>query len=248
MRNRTLLELVWQGAIRPADGVAARQLARLLKDLLPVDCICLTATSGLRRSRVLSDETELMPALPLGDVLAEEMGLDVPYGSLVVIEEAGQASVSRRLGAVVAELLLGVVRLGMFPLHRESDALYMMACAFARRGAGHPGIDSADYRSGLAAGLGAFWTGTPDGQAEPSGLFDDPDFLENPALRAYLSRLDAGFRAPLPQDVPQDLLAIPEGVFGYEAWAERVARAVNAAMARSEDADPLAEMLSRRSL
>ncbi|MDP5346988.1 MAG: hypothetical protein NWQ32_01170, partial [Paracoccaceae bacterium] len=88
MRQDRLLELIWQGDIKLGIGPGARRLQRAMAALLPLRVVCLGATSGVDRSCLMTDDAELLPELPIGDVLAEELSIDVPAGSLVVVREA----------------------------------------------------------------------------------------------------------------------------------------------------------------
>ncbi|SFP65972.1 hypothetical protein [Tranquillimonas alkanivorans] len=251
MRDSELLQAIWRGELWPAQGDGARQAGRLMRALLPVRTIRLAAGRGVDRALILLDETELMPALPLGDVLAEELDLDVPYGSLVVVEEADlltapvdRDDLSYHLGALVGEVLTMIVRRGLFPLESESDALYVMACSYHRMAAGSGlqllGLVPNPFRAGLAASLGAYWTGARSSRTEMSGLFLTPDFLGCPKLRGFLSASDAGFSAPDPARVPADLMLFPGGTRTFPEWlglVEAAVRAECAAQARRQNAD-----------
>ncbi|MGC9370093.1 MAG: hypothetical protein ACP5DX_11195 [Paracoccaceae bacterium] len=217
-------------------------MAGLLKALLPLRTVHLTAKTGIDRVCIIPDETELMPALPLGDVLVEELELDVPYGTMVVITEAEQQpipmsdeDISYNLGIVVGNTLLGVISRGVFPLHRESTALYVMGCSYHNMANGsglqHLGLKPSQFRAGLAGALGAFWSGAGTSRIETSGLFLQPDFLASPKLRRYLKTLDAGFSAPPPDQVGAGLMHFPGGARSYEDWLGLVERAVTEKLA-----------------
>ncbi|RVV96855.1 hypothetical protein EKE94_16035 [Mesobaculum littorinae] len=172
-----------------------------MQALVPAETLFLTATAGIGAPVVLSDEAELMPALSLGDVLAEEMDLDVSYGTLVVIEPAGidphARAGSRHLGRILAEILLCVMRRGVFPLERETDALYLMACGFGRLSdtprLSALGVRPAEFHDGLARGLGRYWSGAEATGVCETGLFSGPEALTSPETRAFLRALDPGF-------------------------------------------------------
>ena len=213
-------------------------MAGLLKGLLPLHTVHLTAKSGVDRVCIIPDETELMPALPLGDVLVEELGIDVPYGTMVVITEAEQQlmpmsdeDISYNLGLVVGNTLLGVISRGIFPLHCESTALYVMGCSYHNMASGsglqHLGLKPSQFRAGLAGSLGAFWSGAGTSRIETSGLFLQPDFLACPKLRHYLKSLDAGFCGPAPEQVSAGLMHFPGGTRGYEEWLGLVEQTVS---------------------
>lgn len=234
-RRENTLELIWRGDISPATGQGARRITRALAALLPLRIVTLVAASRLDRSLLIPAETELLPDLPLGDVLAEELGIDVPDGSLVVIGDAALLSgplhdddLSYELGILIAEALLGVVKREIFQLDRETDALYAMACSYHRLvgGAGfrHLGVIPAQFRAGLAAGLCTYWAGARSARSDTSGLFLRPDFLESPRLRDYLARVDASFTAPA--SIPAGLMLFTGGPCSYGGWLKRVEKAV----------------------
>ncbi len=243
MRNGELLEMIWRGDIVSSDSDAARRMARVLGTLVPLPIICLSARTGVDRSLLLLEETELMPGLPLGDVLAEELGIDVPYGAMVVIGgadlAAGRAAdgdLSHAAGLLVGEALLDAVRRGIFPLEKETDALYVMACSYHRLAGGAAlqqlGLVPAQFRRGLGASLGAYWSGARSCLTDSSGLFAQPDFLDSPRLIDYLAALDAGFTAPASDRVRAGLLLFPGGARDHDDWLALVERAVSLELAQ----------------
>lgn len=232
MGGRKLLELIWQGTVKPSKGARATRLAGLLTELLPVNTVCLTAACDLAETRVLTDETELEPALPIGDVLAEEMGLDVPYGTLVVIENArGRATawdmtaLSRQLGEIVGETLLGVIRRGVFPFEDEATALFVMGGSYHRMALSKAlmdqGLETEPFRAGLSRSLAQYWSGASflNGEAA-EGIF------ESPALRNHLREGGRGAKAFDPSYARASLLHFESGPYGYEKWLAMVKRAV----------------------
>lgn len=235
MRQERFLELVWEGDIAAATGAGASRLQRGLSALLPLRIVTLAAAAGVERRQIMPDSMELMPALPLGDVLAEELNIDVPLGSLVVVSEAELLSrevmddeLSYDLGVLVAEALIDVIRSGAFPLERESDALYVMASSYhAMIGGGgflHLGLMPSWFRIGLAAGLCTYWVGTRCSRSDTSGLFLRPDFLSNPLLHDYLHDMDANFTSP--SAAPLGLMLFTNGPCTYDAWLAKVTTAV----------------------
>ena len=54
----------------------------------------------------MSDSLELAPGLPLGDVLVEELPLDLDYDTLVVMLPSGEQNLGSLLGGAVAESLI----------------------------------------------------------------------------------------------------------------------------------------------
>lgn len=243
MGGATVLQMIWRGDIEAAEGPAAQRLQQFLAMLFPVHSLWLSAAHE-HPARVCEAETELMPGLPLGDVLTEELGLDVPYGAMVVVDGAGALDtaaddheISHRLGAVTAEVLLGAIRRGVFPLRRETDALYVMACACARIVAAPDrtriGLRPGAFREGLAVGLASYWSGSGATGSMSRGLAVGADFLTCPKLRSYLKSLDAGFSAPAPAQVEE--ATMPAGALrGYEGWLRALRRSVMAELDRLE--------------
>lgn len=239
MRQERFLELIWQGDIDVAQGAGANRLHRGLSALLPLRIVTLAAAAGVDRRRIMPDSTEMMQDLPLGDVLAEELGINVPAGSLVVVSDAALMSrqvmddeLSYDLGVLVAEALIGVIRSGIFPLEKESDALFLMASSYhamiGGSGFRHLGLLPAWFRVGLAAGLCTYWVGTRCARSDTSGLFLRPDFLGNPMLHDYLRDMDANFS--MPAQAPLGLMLFANGPATYEEWLGKVAIAVTQAL------------------
>lgn len=235
MRTEQVLRSVWQGDVRPGDSTSARGFARAFQDIIQVRTLPLRL-AGQSAPVVMAEDVELMPALPLGDVLAEELGLDVPYGTLVVLlpEDGpcatGRTGLSRALGMAVAEtLLLAIVQSGL-PVDRQTDALYICAHAAARLTATaalhRRGVDRPAFGLGLAAGLAGFWRAGPLALVDEAALFARPDFLWSPDLAAHLQRLDPAFTAPDPARIPGDLLRVSEGPTGLALWVSRVEAAL----------------------
>ncbi|WP_163851513.1 hypothetical protein [Pseudooceanicola aestuarii] len=177
---------------------------------------------GADLPRVLTDDTELAPALPLGDVLAEELALDVPYDCLVVlVPEGADDRFSRALGRAVGDCLLIAQDRGHLPMERETDALFMLAHSAARLACTARlrdlGVEARPFCLGLADSLDRFWCrGAAKGGS--GALFARSDFLSQPQLTAYLRRLDPCFTAPEPRRIPIDLLTVSGSGLGVGDW------------------------------
>ncbi|MEC7257602.1 MAG: hypothetical protein VXW58_07265 [Pseudomonadota bacterium] len=182
-----------------------------------------------------------MPALPLGDVIVEELGIDVPYGALLVAcdtdtlpDMTDPESLSFDLGLAVGQILLIVLRRGVFPLERENEALYIMACAFDRMARSsalcNMGLLPDGFSRGLVTALAGYWTGARIARADVTGLFRTPGCLAGDELRRYLRMLDPGFNAPEYQRIPGGLLAAPGGAKPFADWCARVEAAVTSLM------------------
>ncbi|MAY89027.1 MAG: hypothetical protein CML02_20175 [Pseudooceanicola sp.] len=238
---KAALELIWTGAFKALPASETVRLRRVLGAMVPVRPVFLAASSGVDRIEVLPDELELMPALPLGDVIVEELGIDVPYGALLVAcdtdtlpDMADPESLSFDLGLAIGQILLIVLRRGVFPLERENEALYIMACAFDRMARSsalcNMGLLPDGFSRGLVTALAGYWTGARIARADVTGLFRTPGCLAGEELRRYLRMLDPGFNAPEYQRIPGGLLAAPGGAKPFADWCERVEASVTSLM------------------
>lgn len=233
MSQHRVLEDIWAGRIRATRGSEAQALSRQLRALVPVHHILLAATAGIDRVTVMLDDAEMMPALPLGDVLAEELGVDVPYGALVVLRDVGSTNpVSYDAGTILGEILLTLLRTGLFPMERETHALFAMASSYDQlveaSGFRHTGLDVTEFRLGMAASLGAYWSGAGVAGADTCGLFDRADFLRQPALLRYLHALDASFDPVSGADqTPVRLMLAQGGTRSFDDWIQHVGAAVS---------------------
>ena len=168
MRNEMLLESIWQGEIVTTQTKMCKEVSRLLRMMLPLQTVCLSAKSGVKRSCIIAENLEVMPEIPLGDVLAEELSADVPFGSLIVILKEQsltvplkKSEVSFQLGLLVGDALLDIIGSGTFPLHCEAEALEVMENSYYHL------IDSDEYwrrdicprqfRAGLTQSLNEYW-------------------------------------------------------------------------------------------
>lgn len=93
MLKRSLLEGIWDGSITALPSGERGQIAQVIERMIPVPAICLTGVEPIGDIRILPECTELLSGVSLGDVLAEELGVEVPYGALVIFE-ARNADVS----------------------------------------------------------------------------------------------------------------------------------------------------------
>ncbi len=95
MVRKSLLESIWDGSITALPAGADCRIAREITRLVRVPVLSLGASRPMGDLRVWPEALELMPGVTLGDVLAEELGLDVPYGALVVVEATEGAAAGR---------------------------------------------------------------------------------------------------------------------------------------------------------
>lgn len=136
MKSQTyaLLTSIWSGATKPAQSERALPLYRLITGLLPIHSIILQVPEGPLSGRVFTDDTELMPSLPLGDVIEEEFSTSVPAGTIVICcSDAALAPAyskekrSELLGRICADLIIDTVLLGYYPIESEMEAFRHLA-------------------------------------------------------------------------------------------------------------------------
>lgn len=233
MQSSDLLEAIWRGDIACAGSSDTEARFGLILDaMLPMRRI------GLQRGdrpagQILPEQTELMPALALGDVIEEELELAAPHGALVVILDratlrpgAGDAARSQLAGRLVGELLVDAVQRGVFAVDQETDALYLMAQAYDAL-ARTPrmrrlGLVPASFRAGLVTVLASLWTGATVRGSDADTLLNGPLFLSCPRLRAYLGALDACFTAPGVGLAGAELVTFADAGRGHDDWLREI--------------------------
>lgn len=227
--RQNLLEQIWSGAVKAAELGEASRARRILQAMVPVDVVCLKSNHVPPYAAILPEDLELMPELMLGDVIVEEMGLEVPFGALVFMRnDTSVASaddmdlMSLEIGMAVGKIGLELLGRGGLPLERENEALYIMACAYDRmaRSSGMQllGLVPEEFSRGLVSILGTYWSGSKQSRTETSGLFDTIGCLQGRELRDYLLILDPEFSAPEYQSVPAGLMILPSGLYSFPSW------------------------------
>lgn len=201
------LHHLWTGVARLPRREETRAFDAALDALCPARRQLVELACPAGGGRVLLDDTEVMPMVSLGDVVAEEFDLTLPYGTLLLFvpreELVDDAPAERRaaaLGRACGQIVSETVHRGAFPLDREARIAGALAAAcLARAGAVPLGgararaaferalaraVRDVTDGTGLAAGLAA--DRPRDGAAE--GLADD--------LSACLGRRGADGEAP----------------------------------------------------
>ncbi|EYD71963.1 hypothetical protein [Limimaricola hongkongensis] len=247
MQSSDLLEAIWRGDIACAGSSDTEARFGLILDaMLPMRRIALQR-GDRRGGQVLPEQTELLPALALGDVIEEELELAAPHGALVVILDraalrpgAGDAARSQLVGRLVGELLVDTVQRGVFATDRETDALYLMAQAYDAL-ARTPrlrrlGLVAASFRAGLASVLASLWTGAAVPGSEADRLLNGPLFLSCERLRAYLATLDACFTAPSAGLAGAGLVGFAEAGRGHDGWLRDIGGRLDAILRDSSTA------------
>ena len=239
MRNSEILDLIWSGDARSGPEPATGKIQCTLSALLPVRLITLSVDSGVERFHIVPETRELLPDASLGDVLVEELGIDVPVGSLILLQDAAlldatvsENDLSHDVGMLMGEVLINAILSGTFPISREMDALYAMAASYCSiaNGAGlrELGLVPAQFRAGLGASLCAYWVGERAARDEASGHFLRADFLNCPRLLSYLALLDSNFTRP--RRVPAGVIPSAEGTSSFGAWLDTTRASVLASL------------------
>lgn len=170
MQSETLLEGIWEGGVISTQSRLSKEIKQLLKLMLPLHTVCLSANSAVTCSRIIPEEIELLPALPLGDILAEELSTNVPCGSMVVVLKErdcktvmAKSDISFQLGLIIGDMLLGIVGDGVFPLQYETEALRVMAdsycCLVENLERQQKKICSTSFQNGLSHSVSEYWDG-----------------------------------------------------------------------------------------
>ncbi|MEM1066438.1 MAG: hypothetical protein AAGJ74_13140 [Pseudomonadota bacterium] len=143
--TNTLLHAIWTGEVAAVLPHQKHKFFDLLTVLLKTQVVLIEVPEGPLCGQVLQETAELMPDLPLGDVLAEELDLDIPAGSVVVCLSANGLgatgdlpTVWKALGAVAAQMIVDVVQLADAPfadergeMRRIADLLLSVVCRLA---------------------------------------------------------------------------------------------------------------------
>ena len=134
------LHQLWTGVAGLPRIDEAEAFESILDVLFPAgrQLIALDCPSGA--GRVLLDDTEVMPMVSLGDVVAEEFDLTLPYGTLLVFvsrEDLSEDAPSERraaaLGRTCAQIVSETLYRGAFPFDRESQIAGALAADILRR-------------------------------------------------------------------------------------------------------------------
>ncbi|WP_165978825.1 hypothetical protein [Antarcticimicrobium luteum] len=112
MQGAALLEQIWGDEIEVRAPDEMSPLARLLGALLTAPMVTLVTHTEGGQPYAMMEADELLPGAPLGDILTEELGLDVPHDAVVLIEPACFADadsysgnvLGRELGRILSEI------------------------------------------------------------------------------------------------------------------------------------------------
>lgn len=100
-----LLAQIWGGAIGHDPAVDPSGLAALLTSMISVPLVVLHSDADIDRPYAFMETSEVMDGVILGDVLAEELELEVPYGAMILVEPRGFFDGQALSGNTFGELL-----------------------------------------------------------------------------------------------------------------------------------------------
>ena len=253
MKSEQLLRRIWQGDLTLADDREAAWIKTGFNQMIGARTVCVRM-AGLVAPRLYAEGTELEPGLSLGDVLAEEIGLDMPYDTFVLVlpdvtQTGSPVTLSRDLGASVGEAILYASDL-MLRIDRQTDAIYTLAhsaahLAAARMLALH-GVDPRAFCAGLGQSLGGFWRGSSRRKIQGRDLFQRPDFLWQSELRSYLTALDPCFTSPNHIAIPGDLLQLGDTGLDVDEWVHRLDIAVRSVLGHAAMPTPRVSGITSR--
>lgn len=100
-----LLAQIWGGSIAYDEAKEPSSLTALLTSMVGVPLVVLECDAETDRPYAFMETTEVMEGVILGDVLAEELELEVPYGAMILIEPRGFFENRVMSGSNLGELL-----------------------------------------------------------------------------------------------------------------------------------------------
>lgn len=112
-----LLAQIWDGSVQFDHENQQSPLSDLLGTIIRVPVVSLISSEKMNRPMALVEETELMDGASLGDILMEEMGLDVPQGALILVLPEGFMRATdytgQQLGQVVGRIILDMAQIAI---------------------------------------------------------------------------------------------------------------------------------------
>lgn len=105
-----LIGQIWGGTLTVEAEQGASPLAAVLGSLMDVPVVTLASDVEKTRPFAVMEETEVLPGASLGDVLAEELSIDIPYGALVLVQPKdftkAQDLSGQKLGEIIGHIIL----------------------------------------------------------------------------------------------------------------------------------------------
>lgn len=119
---------VWNGGVGVARSAQAVLFDTLLSQILPLDVRLFRIDARFPQPAALTDDTVVFAGVGIGDLLAEEIDVSVPYGTIVLIRhETAFRNLSFELGAAVAEILGAVMDRAFTPTPAEAEVFATLA-------------------------------------------------------------------------------------------------------------------------
>jgi hypothetical protein len=129
-----VLSVLWSGGACAVGDSEAGAFTQLLRALSPVRAMLVATEGGALEERVLLDDMEIMPSLSIGDIMAEELNLQVPYGTVIAfvpseaMQDCTPPSVrGESLGKILGQIILEAVNRGSFPMEAEIGMIFRLA-------------------------------------------------------------------------------------------------------------------------
>gem|GEM_PF-4270135 len=109
-----LIAQIWGGDLSEGESLQGSPLAGLLESLMDVQVITLASDAEMKRPIAVMEETEILDGASLGDVLSEEMGIEVPYGALILVMpkdfSRSQDMSGQKLGEILGHIILDMTQ------------------------------------------------------------------------------------------------------------------------------------------
>ncbi|MEX3314468.1 hypothetical protein [Sulfitobacter sp. PS-8MA] len=185
MQVNSLIGGIWKGACHIDSSADGRHFNMLIRALIPVQASVFEMQDWAGHPVAMPDCIEPIPGFCLGDILAEELDADVPFGSLVVIRKRDNfQNISQAAGALVGEVLIGIIGRGLFPMMDEDSVLHTLGQAYHHAAEADEllrlGLEPAAFRAGLNAVLAQYWGRPVDSMA----VFSADNAASQPSLQA----------------------------------------------------------------
>ena len=114
MERNGLIAQIWGGDLSEGGDLQGSPLAGLLGSLMDVPVIALASDAEMARPIAVMEETEILDDVSLGDVLSEEMGIEVPYGALILVMpkdfSQSQDLSGQKLGEILGHIILDMTQ------------------------------------------------------------------------------------------------------------------------------------------
>ncbi len=139
-----IVEQIWGGDISEAQVSAVTPLEGLLASVVNVPVVTLTSRLEGSRPYALLESSEVLPGVSLGDILSEELSLEVPFGALILVQPKDFSDVKDYSGQKLGEML------GMIILDMAKDASSSVELNVAEVTSDKEGVDLSGSLSAIS--------------------------------------------------------------------------------------------------